>query len=68
MATETEIETCKSKVTIAIGRHTEADVECGLEEGHEDEEHVNAQDTTAKDSKTGKESKSTIIFTWRDAV
>ena len=57
--------TCKAKATITIGRHTEADVECGLEENHDERNHVTSQPTEAKDAATGKVGPATLIFTWR---
>ena len=61
---------CKAKATIKIGRHTEAEVECGLRANHLDGEglrnHVASNDVEAVDEKTGKAcEEASIIFTWR---
>jgi len=59
-----DIETCKARSTVTIGRFHEADVECGLEVNHEETEHVTAQTVSGRDPKTGKATQVTIIFTW----
>lgn len=60
-----DIETCNAKSVVTMGRHHEATVTCGLEKDHEEDEHVTAQTTAAKDFTTGKPQQATIIFTWK---
>lgn len=60
-----DIETCKAKSTVTIGRFHQADVECGLEVNHDEEEHVTAQRTFGHDPKTKEAQEVTIIFTWK---
>lgn len=55
-----DTELCQNKATIAIGRHTEADVECGLELNHEERNHVASNPTRTTDG-----GEATIIFTWK---
>ena len=59
-----DIETCKARSTVTLGRFHEADVECGLEAGHEEDEHVTAQQLNGRDPVTKKATKVTVIFTW----
>ena len=61
----TEQETCEAKSAVSLGRFHEADIECGLEKGHADEEHVTAQKAIGRDPKTGRRTEVTIIFTWK---
>jgi hypothetical protein len=56
--------TCGAKATVAIGRFTDADVECGRKPGHEEELHVASETKKAIDKRTGKESDATLIITW----
>jgi hypothetical protein len=55
--------TCDAKATVAIGRFTDADVECGLGPLHEGL-HVASEVKKAIDKRTKKETDATIIFTW----
>jgi hypothetical protein len=61
MATE-PVKTCNAKATIIVGRHTEADVECGKEELHgvePEEAHVAVQETQTSEGKRAR-----IIYLW----
>lgn len=63
MATE-QAPTCNAKATIIIGRHTEADVECGREPHDPKEAHVAKQETITKVERKEPGTPARIIYTW----